>query len=254
MGGDRGVGRWHDVRMLEEDTRGTARPELRVVVTQDGAYRVEGGPPLLRTAIVETEHGEPIAWDEGPEFSTSKSGTFELCRCGKSSRKPFCDATHEREPFDGTEKADRRPSAVRRFPFEGEGIVMTDDAGFCTHAGFCGDRFQKVWDLIDQTADPAVLERLKGMIEKCPGGRLAYSIPPDPEDVEPEFEPSIGVEPGGPLWVRGRIPVVSEDGAEWEVRNRVTLCRCGHSRNKPFCDGTHKEVGFTDPAQPAAKP
>lgn len=50
----------------------------------------------------------------------------------------------------------------------------------------------------------------------------------------------------GPLWVRGGIPVESSDGATYEVRNRVTLCRCGRSSNKPFCDGTHKGVGFRD--------
>jgi CDGSH-type Zn-finger protein len=225
-----------------------AMSERRIVITKDGPYRVQGDVPLLRTAIVETEYGEPIAWEEGPEFR-SRDG-MELCRCGNSSRKPFCDATHEREPFDGTERADRRPTAERRYPFEGDGIVMTDDQMFCTHAGFCGDRFTNVWALIDETADPEIRERLRGMVEKCPSGRLAYRTPADEEDVEPAFEPSIGVEPNGPLWIRGRIPVVSEDGTEWEVRNRVTLCRCGRSGNKPYCDGSHKDVGFTDPAQP----
>jgi CDGSH-type Zn-finger protein len=50
----------------------------------------------------------------------------------------------------------------------------------------------------------------------------------------------------GPLCVRGGIPVVGADGEPYEVRNRVTLCRCGASRNKPFCDGSHAAVGFTD--------
>jgi CDGSH-type Zn-finger protein len=44
--------------------------------------------------------------------------------------------------------------------------------------------------------------------------------------------------------------VVSEDGTPYEVRNRQTVCRCGQSRNKPFCDGSHKENGFEDPAMP----
>ncbi|MCK5561288.1 MAG: CDGSH iron-sulfur domain-containing protein, partial [Thermoplasmata archaeon] len=63
--------------------------------------------------------------------------------------------------------------------------------------------------------------------------------------IEPEFEPSIGVvldsKSGllGPLWVRGGIPIVSADGVVYEIRNRVTLCRCGRSSNKPFCDSSH---------------
>jgi len=40
--------------------------------------------------------------------------------------------------------------------------------------------------------------------------------------------------------------VEASDGTTYEVRDRVTLCRCGHSSNKPFCDGTHKVVGFRD--------
>ncbi len=222
----------------------------RIVVGTNGPYRVSGSVRVLRTAIVETEYGEPIDWDEGPEFKTPPGG-FELCRCGKSSRKPFCDATHEREPFDGTETAERGPSADRRIAYEGDGVTMTDDRGFCTHAGFCGDRFTTVWVMIHQTSDPEVRERLKDMVRKCPSGRLAYSEPPDATDVEPDYRPpSIGIEPNGPIWVRGGVTIESEDGSTYEVRNRVTLCRCGRSRNKPFCDGSHKFVGFEDPATP----
>jgi CDGSH-type Zn-finger protein len=217
-----------------------------VIVRIDGPYVVEGDVPVLRTAIVETEYGEPVEWEEGPEIQTP-AAPLELCRCGKSSHKPFCDATHERVPFDGTETADRGPSAHRRDVWEGVGVVMTDDFGLCTQAGFCGDRFTKVWMMIEDTADPAVRQRLMDMVSKCPSGRLAYQVPPDPSDVEPAFEPSIGIEPNGPVWIRGGIPVVSEDGTPYEVRNRQTLCRCGHSRNKPFCDGMHRVVGFTDP-------
>jgi CDGSH-type Zn-finger protein len=226
---------------------------LKIVVGKDGPYRVSGPVRVIRTAIVETEYGEPIAWDEGPEFPTPSSG-LELCRCGRSSRKPFCDATHEREPFDGTERADRAPSAERRLVYEGDGVTMTDDRDYCTHAGFCGDRFTTVWVMIHQTEDPAIRERLMDMVRKCPSGRLAYSIPPDGTDVEPEFSPpSIGIEPNGPIWVRGGIPIESEDGTPYEVRNRMTLCRCGRSRNKPFCDGSHKFVGFEDPAMPRSE-
>ncbi len=64
--------------------------------------------------------------------------------------------------------------------------------------------------------------------------------------VEPSLEKSIAVinDPGvvddvPPLWVRGGIPIYSADGKLYEIRNRVTLCRCGKSTNKPFCDSSH---------------
>jgi hypothetical protein len=67
------------------------------------------------------------------------------------------------------------------------------------------------------------------------------------KEIEPEFEKSIVVveshprHENGPLWIRGGIPIESAYGKQYEIRNRMTLCRCGHSKNKPFCDGSHIE-------------
>jgi CDGSH-type Zn-finger protein len=234
-----------DEGLLMNEPRGS---EPKIVVRKGGPYRVSGGLPLRRTAIVYTQYGEPVDVDEGPEFKTGKM--YELCRCGQSSTKPFCDTTHEKVGFRGTESADRGPIARRQQVFEGEGVTMYDDRSLCTHAGFCGDRFTNVWEMIEDTADPEIRERLMAMVRRCPSGRLSYSVPPDPAAVEPEFEPMIGIEPDGPLWVRGGVRIESEDGRNYEVRNRMTLCRCGRSRNKPFCDGTHEIVGFRDPGMP----
>jgi CDGSH-type Zn-finger protein len=205
---------------------------------------VTGSPSLLRTAQVESQFGEPIGWEEPAPIDNPAE--FDLCRCGESTRKPFCDASHETSGFDGSEVADRTPRAARASVLAGEGVVMTDDRSLCTHAGHCADRFTDVWEMIRGTSDPAARARLRRMVELCPSGRLAHAPTVDAEALEPEFEPSIAVIRDGPLWVRGGIPVESSDGTTYEVRNRVTLCRCGHSNNKPFCDGTHKEVGFSD--------
>ena len=70
--------------------------------------------------------------------------------------------------------------------------------------------------------------------------------------MEKEFEQSISLvedpqnKVSGPIWVKGGVPVESSDGSTYEVRNRVTLCRCGKSQNKPFCDGSHIDEGFDD--------
>lgn len=72
------------------------------------------------------------------------------------------------------------------------------------------------------------------------------------ESIEPKYEPAVVLieDPGkgcsGPLWVRGGVQIVGADGFAYEVRNRVTLCRCGASQNKPFCDGSHASIGFDD--------
>ena len=225
--------------------------ETRVVVRKDGPYVVEGDVRLLRTEILQTEHGEPYDWAEGPDFQTSE-GTYELCRCGASERKPFCDGACERTGFDGTETADRGPIAARREPWEGETVVLYDDRSLCTHAGFCTNLKTTVWALAEESGDDEAYGEFVGMVHRCPSGRLSFSRTEAPDtDVEPGFEVSIGVEPDASYWLRGGIPVVSEDGQSYEVRNRQTLCRCGFSHNKPFCDGSHKHKGFVDPATPA---
>ncbi len=216
----------------------------RVRIRQDGPYEVVGSPPLVRTAQIETEFGEPVGWEDPTPIDAPTE--FDLCRCGRSSRKPFCDASHETTPFDGTEVADRGPRAERARALQGDGVVLTDDVSLCTHAGHCADRFTDVWEMIRRTSDPEVRARLQHMVDLCPSGRIAHAATADAEPDEPELEPSIAVIRDGPLWVRGRIPVESADGSTYEVRNRVTLCRCGRSSNKPFCDGTHKVIGFRD--------
>ena len=220
----------------------TDRP--RIEIEAHGAYLVAGVSVVRRAAQVETDHGEPIDWSVGPAIEAPDP--CRLCRCGLSRAKPFCDDECAAAGFDGTETADRAPSASRQRVLVGDGVVMTDDQSLCTDAGFCGDRSSNVWNMIRGTPDPSVRDRLMRMVSLCPSGRLAYSLGKEAEPVEPPYEASIYMQDDGPLWVRGRIPVAAADGEVYEIRNRVTLCRCGRSDNKPLCDGSHKRTGFRD--------
>jgi CDGSH-type Zn-finger protein len=221
-------------------------PSTPCIFITAGPYVVEGPLPLVRTEKVMTDHGEPVAW--APDEAIAHPAEVKLCRCGRSRTKPFCDGSHRRgERFDGPETADRGPSAARRKTYSGVGVVLTDDRSICEHAGFCGDRFNNAWRMMSETDDPDVRERLIGMVRHCPSGALEYADEEGADPIEPDLPQSVAVVRDGPLWVRGGVRVVGADGAAYETRNRVTLCRCGASTNKPFCDGTHKEIGFTDP-------
>ena len=114
------------------------------------------------------------------------------------------------------------------------------------HAGFCGNRISNVWKMTRKSDDTQVRALIMSMVERCPSGALVYSLEPDNGDLEPDLPKVIAVTPGGALWVSGGIPIVRSDAQPLETRNRVTLCRCGASKNKPLCDGTHKEIGFSD--------
>jgi CDGSH-type Zn-finger protein len=58
-------------------------------------------------------------------------------------------------------------------------------------------------------------------------------------------KPTVTTRPNGPYLVKGAIRLVDAEGKEFALTgDTVALCRCGHSANKPFCDGTHGKTGF----------
>lgn len=123
---------------------------------------------------------------------------------------------------------------------------MTDDQSLCAGYEYC-DRFGSVWNEIHQTQDPEVRERLKAQVHLCPSGRLQYILNRLEGPVEDHYEPTVATIVNGPYWALGGIPVEGPDGFTYEPRNRQILCRCGQSKNKPFCDGSHWAINFQAP-------
>jgi len=218
-----------------------ATPESpRIAVQVNGPYLVLGDVPLHRKRAVVSEHGEPLTWRT--EDSLHPSPGYALCRCGGSANKPFCDGTHQRAGFDGTEAApsDRYQDRAKRY--QGAGITVLDDRGICEHAGFCSNRVTNVWKMTGSTNDTVVRGQVMSMIERCPSGALSYEV--EGQAIEPDLPAQVSIIADGPLWVTGCVPVERSDGQPLEARNRMTLCRCGGSANKPLCDGTHQKIGF----------
>ena len=218
--------------------------EQKITVRPRGPYLVRGSVPLVRKSQVETEYGEPYDWKTDSELETGD--TYRLCRCGQSKAKPFCDGTHTLVSFEGEETADDGPISSREKVFKGEEIVVKDDHSLCVHAGYCGTRLTNVWQMLKESGDPDVRAKIITMVELCPSGTLMFAPDENSEKIEPELAKEVSVVDNGPLWISGGIPIERRDGKSVEVRNRVTLCRCGASGNKPFCDGMHKEIGFSD--------
>lgn len=218
--------------------------QKRIEVEQDGPYVVHGDIPLSEMAPVHTFNGEPVEWHTLREIPVRRR-PVELCRCGQSSRKPFCDSTHERSGFNGEETADRRPYRERAREMRHGQDAIADDLPLCFSAGFCGTRTTNVWKLLRHNDDAQSWELMKDMIWRCPSGRLVLRDE-NGTDVEPELPQDVAILPGGPIWVRGGVRIVGADGQEWETRNRVTLCRCGSSTIKPFCDGSHMSLHFDE--------
>lgn len=170
-----------------------------------------------------------------------------LCRCGASKNKPFCDGTHGAIGFSGRNTAD--PGKDRRVSYAGKRITILDNRSICSHAGFCTDGLKSVFSMHDEPwidPDGAKVEEIVATIRKCPSGALGYAI--DGVEAEaPVRPPMITVTDDGPYAVTGGIELMGVKFGQGASTEHYTLCRCGASKNKPFCDGSHWHVGFRDP-------
>ena len=218
--------------------------DARIKIIPNGPLRVTG-VDLCRIGIELNEHERPAAYSE--HGSEEHAEAYSLCRCGASANKPFCDGSHKSLDWDPAETASRKPTADRRRTYDGDGFAMTDDKSLCSHAGFCVREHGHAWDLVGTAKSPQQVDQVKGMIQACPSGRLQFHEPDGSASVEPDFSQRIAIIDDGPLYVQGGIPVEGADGETYETMNRVSLCRCGASKNKPYCDGTHTKIGFRDP-------
>ena len=195
-----------------------------------------GGPFLVKgLQLLFDSDGNPIPMDKD---------VIALCRCGASKNKPFCDGTHSDIGFSGDkERTETYP--VREY--EGEELTVVDDIGICCHAGECVKGAPDVffhWDGDERKSKPDAADRQKiiDVIRKCPSGSLAYKLSGDLHD-EYFSEEEIFVAKDGPLQVRGGI-AFDHSGEAPCAQDHYTLCRCGASKNKPYCDGSHKDAGF----------
>jgi CDGSH-type Zn-finger protein len=223
--------------------------KFKIKVMKDGAYLVTGSTFLDRQKIVYDQDKYLLEYKKEYDYSLKES--YMLCRCGKSKNKPYCDGTHDLIKFDGTETAGDKPYLENVEEIDGPGMKLYDQPKLCALAHFC-TRDRGTWELTRRCNDPSSRDLAIKEAGDCPSGRLVLVDKKTGQVYEPEFEPSISIIEdevsgvSGPIWVKAGIPIESASGIIYEKRNRVTLCRCGASKHKPFCDGSHLHIGFQD--------
>lgn len=238
-----------NVRHREEGTSGLSTP-IKIVINSTGPYLVYGKPPLSQQFIMPDIEGNSWEYKQGLTYSTDTTPTA-LCRCGHSKNQPYCDGSHLTANWDPTLTAENIPLLKDAEVLDGVNIQLTDNSSYCALARFC-DAKGKVWSLLDNSADPQARELAIREASNCPAGRLKAWDTKTGKPFEPKYNPSLVLledtmaQCSGPIWVRGGIPIDSDTGIQYELRNRVTLCRCGKSSNKPYCDGSHVATKFHD--------
>jgi CDGSH-type Zn-finger protein len=210
----------------------------------------------IRPKIVgnlQNSKGEPLSTVTG----------VALCRCGASKNKPFCDGTHATIGFlsenKGTEKdgsgEDNKVIKDKRKDYVGKKITVHDNRRICSHATECVNNLPSVFRLnarpwIDP--DGANVEEVINTIRKCPSGALSYSIDGIEHRDQNDRNPLVTVSKDGPYLITGGIELIGGDAnntiqfGDGASKEHYTLCRCGASKNKPFCDGMHKVINFKD--------
>lgn len=218
---------------------------MRIIIRKDGPYIVEGDIPLNRLDV-KGKGDIPEEYTEVEKFE--QKNQYALCRCGLSNKKPFCDGSH-RGRFDGTLTYKDNDYYEEAEVIESRDFILYDNKSICSGARFCmGDK--TTWILIF-SKDKKKRDLAIKQVFNCPSGRLVLKSK-DGKSIEPEFEPSISlledslIGISGPIWVKGGIPVEYGEGKIYRTRNRVTLCRCGRSKNKPLCDKSHFNTKFKD--------
>ena len=215
----------------------TAMPTPQIMVTSDG--------PLVVTGAIVNDH---LGCDTG------LGPSVELCRCGVSDTQPVCDRACERTGFRDSKDPERVPD--RRDSYPGVQVTVLDNRGICQHSGLCTDRLANVFHA---ASDPFVtpsggrMDEIIRAVRDCPSGALSYAV----DNVEAREQvdwnntrvPAVEITQDGPYRVTGDVELLDADGNVISSGSpeHFALCRCGHSRNKPFCSGMHYYVDFHDP-------
>jgi CDGSH-type Zn-finger protein len=184
----------------------------------------------------------PLRDSDGQEIETPR--VCSLCRCGESNYKPLCDGTHATVGFDGT-REDSAKGGLEHY--QGKEITIVFDRYLCMGAGYCGE-LEAVFGTHDNPKyepDAGSVEDIIATIKRCPSGALSYIL--DGAHHKDYFKVTqIAVEKDGPYNCEGQITLIDDQDSDVLLppADHFTLCRCGGSKKKPICDGSHKDNGF----------
>ncbi len=205
---------------------------------------LEDGPLRYRRGV---DSGTPGTLQGPDRVDIEIRDTALLCRCGASERKPFCDGSHLEIGFSSAKKW--KPGVGSVIDFVGVGVTIHDNRALCAHVEYCVLELPQVFDRSKRpwvNPDGASAEEVVALCRRCPSGALSCTVDGVLYRNYDERPPVVIASAEGPYFVQGGVKVANEPFSEGYSTEHCTLCRCGESRNKPLCDGTHWNAGFFD--------
>lgn len=203
----------------------------------------------MKTNITPKDNGPLVLKNETDSdlVLTSKERVEEgkqafLCRCGVSKKKPFCDGSHKAAGF--TSEREIKDEMIQKYV--GKQMTVFFNRSICAGAAFCVNQLPNVfssesstnWIFPDQDENESIIKTIKA----CPSGALSYRI--DEETfIDARDTPKVTIMKDGPYMMEA-IDFNGEIKAQNWSTSKYTLCRCGMSKNKPYCDYTHAENGW----------
>lgn len=221
----------------------------KILPLPNGPYYLLNDVKPKTVENLQNSKGEPLSTVSG----------VALCRCGASKNKPFCDGTHSIIGFSTDNKVGESTSSNsvetkiikdKRKDYLGRRITVHDNRRICSHAAECINNLPSVFKLNSRPwidPDASEVNKIVDTIGKCPSGALSYSIDGIEYRDQNDRNPMVTVSRDGPYVVTGAVELIGNniqfgDGS----KEHYTLCRCGASNIKPFCDGMHKVINFKD--------
>lgn len=226
--------------------------KFRIEIDPIGPYLVYGIPSIRKKTIIQNSDGDSWEWLAGDINYIKPTEPTALCRCGHTKTPPYCDGSHLKADWDPTLTAPLTPLLDDAELQEGPTLSLTDNEAYCAFARFC-DAKGRTWNQIERSDEPNQRDLAIRTASNCPAGRLKVWDNDSQQPIEPKLPSEIGLiedtkmRCSGPIFVTGGILItVPSQNIIYQPRNRVTLCRCGNSSNKPFCDGTHTSSRYHD--------
>lgn len=204
----------------------------RILPKQNGSLAVQGVDTLIDA--------------DGQELATEPA--MFLCRCGHSANKPFCDGAHRQAGFS-SDPGDMS-AKDRDYAYAGAQVAVHFNKLLCSHAAECGTRLSAVFDPSQKPwvqPDAGTPDQIAEVVRACPSGALRHGAPGAAPDHEVGEDVRISIERHGPYRVEN-VTLEADNWGKSQSTRKYVLCRCGLSKNKPFCDGTHRDENWRDDA------